>query len=536
MAGKLIRSQWERQPVGPVGINWGHARAEGLAFFAPLSGAHGTRDLVAEQLGTRTGLEAYLPTSGAIYHQFGTGNFCNFPEVPAGITGSTPITFAWTQDPRSTTGYSTVLTFAATGVTNGFAIFLSSSDSAYFFTAGHRNAGNVASFSSSIGAVTNDRLDRFVLTVSGGVTSNTVSHYTLWRNGERFTTATASTYSASTSSVFRIGALEDGSNPFEGLIGDMRMWARVLSDGEAEEESTVQGSWALYQPQRIWVPGSVAGGSFSATGALSADAATIAGSASHLTLHTSSGALSAGSATVAGAATHLTLHTATGDLSADAATVAGSASLTSAGSFSATGVLSSDAATLSGTAVHYTLHTATGAIAADAATVAGAAQHLTLHTATGDLAAGSATVAGAAVHSGPGAVEDTRPQGAGRPRRQIRRVVVEIDGEDFIVNSEEEAIALLDKAKAEAEEVAKVQIQRAAKAAERKPRKVITDARKTLVLPEIKAPGLEEYVSQVLSEIQDSYASAMRTIEVSALLRKRDRDEEDDEEVLMLML
>ena len=129
------------------------------------------------------------------------------------------------------------------------------------------------------------------------------------------------------------------------------------------------------------------------------------------------------------------------------------------------------------------------------------------------------------------------PQGgAGRARRRVRRVVVEIDGEDFIVNSEEEAIALLDKAKAEAEEVAKVQIQRAAKAAERKPRKVITDARKTLVLPEIKAPGLEEYVSQVLSEIRDSYSSAMRTIEVAALLRKRDRDEEDDEEVLMLML
>lgn len=293
--------------------------------------------------------------------------------------------------------------------------------------------------------------------------------------------------------------------------------------------------WGMFQ-RRIWVPVTTSAGSFTATGALAADAATLAGTASHLTLHASSGALSAQAATVAGSASHLTLHTSTGALSADAATVAGSASLASAGSFSATGALSSDAATLSGTAVHYTLHTATGAIAADAATLAGTATHLTLHTATGDLAAGSATVAGVAVHSGPGAVEDTRPQGAGRPRRQVRRVVVEIDGEDFIVNSEEEAIALLDKAKEEAEEVAKVQIQRAAKAAERKPRKVITDARKTLVLPEIKAPGLEEYVSQVLSEIQDSYSSAMRTIEVAALLRKRDRDEEDDEEVLMLML
>jgi hypothetical protein len=128
------------------------------------------------------------------------------------------------------------------------------------------------------------------------------------------------------------------------------------------------------------------------------------------------------------------------------------------------------------------------------------------------------------------------PQGgAGRARRRVRRVVVEIDGEDFIVNSEEEAIALLDKAKEEAEALAKVQVQRAAKAAVRKPRKVVADARKTLAVPTIKAPGLEEYVSKIMDDIRDTYASSMRTIEVAALLRKRDRDEEDDEEILMLI-
>ena len=43
-------------------------------------------------------------------------------------------------------------------------------------------------------------------------------------------------------------------------------------------------------------------GDFAATGALAAQAATVTGSAAHLTLHTSSGALAAGAATVTGAA------------------------------------------------------------------------------------------------------------------------------------------------------------------------------------------------------------------------------------------
>ncbi len=312
------------------------------------------------------------------------------------------------------------------------------------------------------------------------------------------------------------------------IVLPFAMSAAMVADYAADELS-------IFEPRRFFVPAVAAAGSFSATGALTAGAATLSGTAAHLTLHPSSGALSAQAATLAGTATHLTLHTSSGALSADAATVAGSAALTSTGSFSATGSLSADAATLAGTATHLTLHTSTGALAADAATLAGTAAHLTLHTSTGGLSAGSATVSGVAVHSGPGAVEDTRPQGAGRPRRQVRRVVVEIDGKDFIVNNEEEAIALLDKAKEEAEALAKVQVQRAAKATVRKPRKVIADARKTLAVPTIKAPGLEEYVSKIMDDIRDTYASSMRTIEVAALLRKRDRDEEDDEEVLMLI-
>jgi hypothetical protein len=176
----------------------------------------------------------------------------------------------------------------------------------------------------------------------------------------------------------------------------------------------------------------------STSGALAADAATVAGTSTHLTLHATTGALEAGSATaagtavhphiatgaieaaaatVSGSAAHLTLHTSSGALEAQVATASGAA----AHQHATTGALASDAAEVAGTAAHLTLHTTTGALEAQAAAVDGdaatsltteehdtsgaieagsadvdgSASHLTLHTTTGELAAGAATVSGA---------------------------------------------------------------------------------------------------------------------------------------------
>lgn len=128
------------------------------------------------------------------------------------------------------------------------------------------------------------------------------------------------------------------------------------------------------------------------TGALSADAATVAGTAAHLTLHTSTGALSSQAATIAGTAAHQ--HATTGALSAQAATIAGTAA--HAVIHTTTGALAAQDATIAGTAAHQ--HATTGALSAQAATIAGTAAHLTLHTSTGALAAQTATISGAALH------------------------------------------------------------------------------------------------------------------------------------------
>lgn len=148
--------------------------------------------------------------------------------------------------------------------------------------------------------------------------------------------------------------------------------------------------------------------SHTTTGALSAAAATVAGSATHLTLHATSGALSAQAATVAGSA--VSPHLSTGALTAQAATVAGEAEVIAAGgTHDTTGALSAAAATVAGDAAHLTLHATTGALSAQEATVAGSAAHLTLHTTSGALAAGEATIAGTSVHSGDGATPDVQP-------------------------------------------------------------------------------------------------------------------------------
>lgn len=352
MARKLGYRAWQRQPVGPAGINWGHPRAEGLAFFAPLSGAHGTRDLVRGQLGARTGLEEYRPSQfGAIHHAFRTGNYASFPEVPASIGPTTPFTVAWTQEPRSPSGYATVVAcqFGTGGVDYGFVVYQGTSADAYSLSAGARGGGTAQGNSwASSGVLTDQQLDRFVLTSSGGPTAVGGTTWRLWRNGVLLTRDGDATFGANTTAQFLVGAREGPADPFPGLLGDMRMWARVLSDGDAEEESTIAGSWELYAPQRILVPVSAGGGGG------------VVGTSS-VTLQVT--AASAGTVAVAGASSG---SLAMSGAAAGAVAVAGASSVqfalsgTAAGAVQVTGA-STQSLTMTGTATGVTTNTATGA-------------------------------------------------------------------------------------------------------------------------------------------------------------------------------
>jgi hypothetical protein len=182
---------------------------------------------------------------------------------------------------------------------------------------------------------------------------------------------------------------------WDGEVYAIFAWNRQLPTSEAIEVS--RNPWQLFVPlrRRLWVPSAGGAATHTTTGALAADAATVAGTATHLTLHATTGALAAQAATVSGTSVHP--HTTTGALTAQAATLSGTAA--HATLHTTTGALSAAAATVAGAAVHP--HTTTGALAADAATVAGTAGHTaTTHPTTGALQAGEAQISGTAAHVG----------------------------------------------------------------------------------------------------------------------------------------
>lgn len=130
---------------------------------------------------------------------------------------------------------------------------------------------------------------------------------------------------------------------------------------------------------------------------------------------------------------------------------------------------------------------------------------------------------------------DTRPMVGGRPKRGKRKKhQLEIDGEIFDVDSKEEAEYMLRQLKEQAEETAKLAVNRAVKATKRPVRKILADARKTLTTPTVVTEDLQDPVNQVLAEIQDLYKSTLQTIEIAARLNRQ--TEEDEEEILLLLL
>lgn len=174
-----------------------------------------------------------------------------------------------------------------------------------------------------------------------------------------------------------------------------RTWAAIAFEIVQASGSVSHPSSGALAAQAATVAGSSTHNALhSSSGAMAAQAATVAGSATTFTVHESSGALAAQDAVVAGSATTFTVHDTSGALAAQAATVAGSATRTR--QHDSSGAIAAGSAEVAGSAVHLTLHASSGAIEAGVATVAGSATRTRLHDTSGVLDAGSATVAGSA--------------------------------------------------------------------------------------------------------------------------------------------
>jgi hypothetical protein len=109
-------------------------------------------------------------------------------------------------------------------------------------------------------------------------------------------------------------------------------------------------------------------------------------------------------------------------------------------------------------------------------------------------------------------------KGAGKPKRR-RKYLVEIDGQDFEVSSPEEAATLLERAKA----VTTQKIEEAR--SEGSPTRI----RPGIDRPRIRTadPELREVVTKAREEITALYDEAVRDLEIRALMRKADEDEEE---------
>lgn len=294
---------WARQPQIPVAIDQSNQFGKRLAFCAPLNPAVGLIDLVSNQFATKTGSLTPASNSEGLYPLFGTSNYLDFPTKPRGIGATTPCTIAWMQEARSTASYSTILNLqvGTPGSTPKFAILQSVSDANYYFTAGPQQTNGAHSWSVALGAVVNNRVDRFILTAVGGLTSLTASDWNLYRNGVLVSRGTSYTYASSTTDAFRVGDLGVAEHPWEGLIGELNIFTGAFSAQEVNLYNDNPRQIFASQQRNIYV--SVASGSPTASQIESGAAVETSSIASATTAATAESCTTLETASVAAATT-----------------------------------------------------------------------------------------------------------------------------------------------------------------------------------------------------------------------------------------
>jgi hypothetical protein len=121
---------------------------------------------------------------------------------------------------------------------------------------------------------------------------------------------------------------------------------------------------------------------------------------------------------------------------------------------------------------------------------------------------------------------------AGKPRKR-RRYVVEIDGQEFLVESVQEATELLQRARSIAERQAEEKSERATKVLRKKAK--VPEVR--IAAPEIKvSPELRAELAPIVDDIRRLYRRAAEIAELRLLLLKEMRQEDDDEDDVLLLL
>jgi hypothetical protein len=133
---------------------------------------------------------------------------------------------------------------------------------------------------------------------------------------------------------------------------------------------------------------------------------------------------------------------------------------------------------------------------------------------------------------GTGQVGPTPAGRAGKKRK--RRYTIEIDGNEFEVDSYEQAVALLEQAREAAQPLAQQTARRAEKRIRRRGKQVAI----SLETPTISTPdlALQELVANYREKLRRIYEQAAQSSELRELLRRKFAEEdESDAEVLLIL-
>ena len=124
--------------------------------------------------------------------------------------------------------------------------------------------------------------------------------------------------------------------------------------------------------------------------------------------------------------------------------------------------------------------------------------------------------------------------GAGRRKRR-RKYVVEIDGEEFIVDSEQQAMALLDRAKALAQQAARAKADEVVEKVMPRAMRIGKTRKIILKPPTISgSSALSEEIRQEQAAIRQIYLDAAVAAELRLLLLLQQM--QDDEETIILLM
>lgn len=125
------------------------------------------------------------------------------------------------------------------------------------------------------------------------------------------------------------------------------------------------------------------------------------------------------------------------------------------------------------------------------------------------------------------------PVAAGIARARRKRYFVEIDGQQFLVDNEEQARQLLNQARAIAEHQAEQKASRAEKVLRHKPKVPRVEVK----APEIRvSPEIRQDLIPIIEDIQRLYVKAAELAELRLLLMRQQRLDDDDEDELLFLL